>query len=97
MVGWYTQRVFFFPLFFDLATCRVYVPYVPWPVQDMYDALVLALPNDKEAPQVFFTEPHQKNTWLRERWQRGGSFRVESGYYAVFNGVIWDEMGLDGV
>ena len=91
MLGWYTKR---FSFFFDLATCRV---YVPWPVQDMYDALVLALPNDKEAPQVFFTEPHQKNTWLRERWEGGGSFRVESGYYAVNFWVIWDEMGLDGV
>ena len=43
--------------------CRVYLLFF----QDMYDALVLALPNDKEAPQVFFTEPHQKNTWFRER------------------------------
>jgi hypothetical protein len=63
----------------------------------MYDALVLALPNDKEAPQVFFTEPHQKNTWLRERWEGGGSFRVESGYYAVIYGVIWDEMGFNTI
>eukprot|EP00435_Cladocopium_sp_Y103_P065786 s89_g27.t1 len=47
-------------------------------LQDMYDALVLALPNDKEAPQVFFTEPHQKNTWLRERSGESALQRLSS-------------------
>ncbi|CAL1138328.1 unnamed protein product [Cladocopium goreaui] len=47
-------------------------------LQDMYDALVLALPNDKEAPQVFFTEPHQKNTWLRERSEPSALQRLSS-------------------
>lgn len=45
--------------------------------QDMYDALVLALPNDKEAPQVFFTEPHERETWSRERRSGEGSLLVK--------------------
>ena len=32
--------------------------------QDMYDALVLALPPEAAAPNVFFTEPHSE-VWCR--------------------------------
>ena len=45
--------------------------------QDMYDALVLALPNDKQAPQVFFTEPHERETWSRERRRYEGRLGTE--------------------
>ncbi|CAK9108864.1 Putative F-box and FNIP repeat-containing protein L60 [Durusdinium trenchii] len=39
-------------------------------LQDLYDALVLALPNEKEAPPVFFTDS-PRNLWARDpRWAR---------------------------